>query len=94
MAVYLLYRTRAEDRNAAGIHSVLVNAADEATARALANAAAPFPRAGQVSATEPKAVPDSWAAIDVSTIASQRSVWIEGDAVSLLGLTRGGDRVG
>lgn len=93
MAIYLLYRTRPEDRNAAGIHSVLVNAADEATARTLANAAAPFPRPGQVGSTEPKAVPDSWAAIDVSTIASQRSVWIEGDAVSLLGFARNGDRV-
>lgn len=93
MAVYLLYRTRPEDRNAAGIHSVLVNAADEATARALANAAAPFPRPAQVGSVEPKAVPDSWAALDVGSIASQRSVWIEGDAVGLLGNSRAGDRI-
>ena len=41
----------------------------------------------------PKAVPDSWAAFDVSTLAADRCVWIEGDAVSLLGFSRGGDRI-
>ena len=38
MATFLLYRTRPEDRNPSGLQAVIVTAADEATARAVANA--------------------------------------------------------
>lgn len=40
MALYLLYRTRPEDRIPTGQHSAVVQAANEATARALARVAA------------------------------------------------------
>lgn len=82
MAVYLLYRTRPEDRNPSGIHAVLVTAADEATARSLANAAAP---------TGSTKVPSTWTARDVTTM--PEVVWLEGDAITLLGQSRGGDPV-
>lgn len=84
MAIFLLYRTRPEDRNPSGLQATLVNAADAATARALANADAPN------GSTK---VPASWSALDVSTLAANQVVWLEGDAVSLLGMNRGGDPV-
>ena len=83
MALFLLFRTRPEDRNARGIHSVLVNAADEAAARAAANA----------SASVPHGAPASWSALDLSDTSSGDVIWLEGDAVSLLGMTRGGDPI-
>ena len=84
MATFLLYRTRPEDRNPSGLQAVIVTAADEATARAVANAQAPN------GSTE---VPASWTARDLSTLPADTAVWIEGDAVSLLGMTRGGDPI-
>ncbi len=84
MATFLLYRTRPEDRNPSGLQAVIVTAADEATARAVANAQAPN------GSTE---VPASWTAQDVSTLPADTAVWIEGDVVSLLGMTRGGDPI-
>jgi len=60
MATFLLYRTRPEDRNPSGLQAVIVTAADEATARAVANAQAPN------GSTE---VPASWTARDVSDAA-------------------------
>lgn len=80
MALYLLHRTREEDRNSSGIHSVIVNADNEAAARAAANAALP---GGETR------VPATWGARDLSTLSPGVPVWIEGDAVSLLGFTRG-----
>jgi hypothetical protein len=85
-ALYLLYRTRPEDRNASGIHAVLVDAADEAAARAAAIAAAPN---GETR------VPATWAAVQIAASAAlpESPLWIEGDAVSLLGMTRGGNPI-
>jgi hypothetical protein len=76
MALYLLYRARPEDRLPSGLHTVVVQASDEATARALAG------------------ISSSWAALALNDIAEGRVIWIEGDAVSVLGLTRGGDQIG
>lgn len=82
MAVYLLYRIRPEDRNPSGIQAAIVTAADESTARSLATAAAPN------GSTK---VPSTWMARNVTTL--PEVVWLEGDAITLLGLTRGGDPV-
>lgn len=76
MALFLLYRTRPEDRLPSGLHSAVVQAADEATARATAD------------------VPASWSALALSGLADGGVVRIEGDAVSLLGMTRGGNPIG
>ena len=75
MALYLLYRTRPEDRLPSGLHSAVVQAADEATARTTAS------------------VPASWSALALSGLADGGVVRIEGDAVSLLGMTRGGNPI-
>lgn len=83
MAMFLLYRTRPEDRNPRGLHAVVVNAADEAAARTAANA----------STYVPDGVPDSWTALDLSSTPSGDAIWLEDDAVSLLGMTRGGDPI-
>lgn len=73
--LYLLYRTRPEDRIPTGQHSAVVQAADEAAARALAG------------------VPASWAAFPLADLANGRVLRFEGDAVSMLGWTRGGERI-
>lgn len=76
MALYILHRRREEDRLPNGLHTAVVQASDEATARVLAG------------------VPNSWAAVALSGLPDGTVSWIEGDAVSLLGKTRGGDRIG
>lgn len=76
MALYLLYRTRPEDRRPSGLHTAVVQAADEASARTAAG------------------VPVSWSALALSGLANGGVLRIEGDAVSLLGMDRGGNPVG
>ena len=83
MALHLLYRTHPADRQPNGRHACLVDAADEAAARTLAT------------------VPHTWAHHQLAATASMPSyagselgvVWLEGDAISLLGVDRGGNRV-
>ena len=75
MALYLLYRTRPEDRLPSGLHSAVVQAADVAAARTASG------------------VPSTWAAHALGALADGAVIRIEGDAVSLLGLTRGGDPI-
>ena len=78
-ALHLLYRTRPEDRRENGRHAVLVDAASEAAARVLAG------------------VPDSWGAVQLAATATmppgRTVIWLEGDAISLLGIDRGGNPV-
>jgi hypothetical protein len=38
-------------------------------------------------------VPPTWAAVALSGLATGTVSWLEGDAVSMLGMTRGGDRI-
>lgn len=88
MALFLLHRVNAADRNSSGIHSCIVEAATENDARAAAVAAAPN---GETK------VRSTWGAVSLGsgTIpASLPSVlWLEGDAVSVLGMTRGGSPI-
>ena len=83
MALFLLYRTHPSDGKMNGRNSCLVEAADETEARFLAQ------------------VPHGWAhhqLADTPTMPSYGGsqlevVWFEGNAISLLGVDRGGNRV-
>lgn len=78
-ALHLLYRSVPQDRRPDGRHAVLVDAASEALARAAAG------------------VPDSWSAEQLAATATmphhRTQIWLEGDAISLLGIDRGGNSV-
>ena len=80
MAIYLLHRTNENDRNSSGIHAALVDAADEASARTAANAAAP---------TGETRIRSTWAANLIAATGSLPNgltvLFFEGDAASLTG---------
>lgn len=86
MSLFLLYRTNANERNSNGLHSALVEAANAPAARALAAASAPD---GET------VVHEGWVAVELAASSSMPKpiIWFSGDAVSLLGMTRGGDPV-
>jgi hypothetical protein len=89
MALFLLYRTAEHDRNSSGIHSVLVEATDEASAREAAKAA---PLNGESK------IRDSWACLPLGNGAipselGKQFLWFEGDCISMLGVSRGGSPV-
>lgn len=94
MPQFVLYRPADADRNERGLHAAVVNAADLNGAIAAAEASAPWtvidhglnpPGPGARGIAR-------WAAVDLSTLASGQLVWFEGDCVSLLGTSRGGNR--
>lgn len=85
--LFLLYRVNPQDRNSSGIHSVLVEAADEPSARAAAKAQRP---------TGETRVRDTWAAINLGagTLPPGKTVlFFEGDCISMRGMSRGGNPV-
>lgn len=90
MALFLLYRKANGAKNERGLHSVIVNAPDAATAISQANAKAPW---GSVIFFAPyeKGL-SAWGVLDLSTMTTNQVLWIEGDAVSVLGMDRGGNR--
>lgn len=79
MALHLLYRPHDGERREDGRHACLVDAADESTARTLANA------------------PRGWSHAELAATASMPNgltvLWMEGDAISMTGIDRGGNRV-
>lgn len=75
MATFLLRRTLPQDKNSTGIHAVLVSAADEAAARALAIASA---------TTGETKIPTTWAAAQVGSgdlPSNMNPTFFEGDAI-------------
>jgi len=84
MAIYLLYRTDETDRNSNGVHAALVDAADEATARTAAQAAAP---------TGETYIPAGWAAAQIAASGAlpqgQTVLFFEGDCCPIGGKGRG-----
>ena len=87
--LFLLYRVNEADRNSSNVHSVLVEAADEASAREAAKAA---PLNGESK------IRDSWACLPLGNGAippelQKSALWFEGDCISALGVSRGGSPV-
>jgi hypothetical protein len=84
MALFLLHRVNASDRNSSAIHSCIVEAADEAAARSAAIAAAPDGET-RVRAT--------WAAVSLGSgtipVSLPSTLFFEGDSVTTLGRRRG-----
>lgn len=95
MALFLLYRKANGASNERGLHAAIVNAADAATAISQANAKAPWGVACSdfaLSAYDKGINASSWGALDLSTLTTNQVSWIQGDAVSVLGIDRGGNR--
>ncbi len=86
MALFLLHRTAEHERNSSGIHAVLCEAANEGAARAAAAAAAP---------TGETRIHAGWAAVQIASSSTlpRNPIFFEGDAVSLLTTTRGGNPI-
>ncbi|MGD2132785.1 MAG: hypothetical protein PVI23_08330 [Maricaulaceae bacterium] len=85
MALYLLYAAQPQDRNSTGRNAVLVDAADEASARTAAAAAAPDGETANVEA---------WAALELASAAGapfpvEGYVWLSGDVAEPLLAARG-----
>jgi len=87
MALHLLYRIRENDRRADGRHACLVDAADEATARTTARVPENW---GHVQLAAAATMPDKLRVLPAEPMGV---IWIAGDAVSLLGIDRGGNVV-
>ena len=89
MATFLIYRDKSAPdsgaaRNSSGIHSVLVNGADEAAARDAAKAGRP---------TGETTIHSSWAAVQIASTelpAGFSPTYFEGDALPGGTRTRGG----
>ncbi len=83
MATFLIRRTLSHDKNSSGIHAVLVSAANEAAARALAAANAP---------TGETKIPSTWEATQVAATdlpGNMNPTFFEGDAILPGERTRG-----
>lgn len=93
MALFLLYRKANGASNERGLHAAIVNAADAATAISQANAKAPW---GVACSDYALSAYDkglsAWGVLDLSTLTTNQVSWIQGDAVSVLGIDRGGNR--
>jgi hypothetical protein len=93
MALFLLYRKTSGPANERGLHSVIVNAADAATAISQANAKAPWgPSCSDFAVSPYDKGLSAWGVLDLSTATANQVLWIQGDAVSVLGVDRGGNR--
>lgn len=82
MPLYLIHRERENQRNPHGARAALVDATDPAAAVATANALVP-------GANTPF---DGFATVEVAATAggSHVDTYFDGDAVNVLGMTRGG----
>lgn len=82
MPLYLFFRSAEADRNAAQVHSALVDAADEPTAREKLAERAPFAiKTGGWSCEQ---------VAPAGTLASPRNpIFFDGDACTMLGRFRG-----